>query len=110
VKNGADFSEFPLQRLTVDGVALLQFLDRGRACQSHFVVGGGIGGDHYSLDHGFSATRRGYQLFAGRERVGRRASFGLQIPGRSIRAPANLQLPDIKLFALDMHFAFRLRL
>jgi hypothetical protein len=65
---------------------------------------------HYGLGHGFSETRRGYQVFAGGECVGSRASFDLQITGRSIRGPANLQLPDVKMFALGMHFGIKLRL
>ena len=108
--NGADFGEFPLRRLTVEGVALVPFPSPRRACQSHFVVGGGLGLYHYGLDDDFSTRRKGYQLFAGGECVGTRASFALEITGRSIRGPQNLQLPDLKLFALDMHFAVKLRL
>jgi hypothetical protein len=108
--NGARFGEFPLRRLTFDAVALVPFASPRRSCQSHFVVGAGIGLYHYGLDHDFSATRGGYQVFAGGECVGRRASFGLEIAGRSIRGPANLRFPDIKLFAADMRFGIRLRL
>lgn len=107
--NGARFGEFPLRRLTVDAVALLPFRSSRRACQSHLVFGGGIGLYHYGLDD-FSATRNGYQLFTGGECVGSRASFDLTITGRSIRGPANLQLPDLKLFALGMHFGVKVRL
>lgn len=108
--NGADFGEFPLRRLTFDAVALRPFRSPRRACQSHFVLGGGIGLYHYGLDNNFSETRKGYQVFAGGECVGRRVSIGLEITGRSIRGPANLQLPDMKIFALDMHFALKVRL
>lgn len=108
--NGANSGEFPLRRLTFDAVALRPFPAPGRACQSHFVAGGGIGLYHYGLDHDFSETRPGYQLFAGGECVGSRVSVGLEITGRSLRGPANLQLPDVKMFALDMHFALKLRL
>jgi hypothetical protein len=108
--NGANFGEFPLRRLTVEAVALRPFRGPGQACQSHFMLGGGIGLYHYGLDSDFSATRKGYQLFAGGECVGSRASIGLAITGRSIRGPANRQLPDAKMFALDMHFFLRVRL
>ena len=108
--NGASFGEFPLRRLTVDGVALLPVGSVGRSCQSHFVVGGGTGLYHYGLDHDSSATRGGYQVFAGGECVGSRASFSLEVTGRSIRGPGNLLLPDAKMFALDMRFGIRLRL
>jgi hypothetical protein len=108
--NGARFGEFPLRRLTVDGVVLLPVRSARRACQTHLVGGGGSGLYHYGLDHDFSATRVGYQVFAGAECVGRRASFGLAITGRSIRGPANRQLPDLKLFAADMHFSVKVRL
>ena len=100
--NGARFGEFPLRRLTFDAVALVPFASPGRSCQSHFVVGGGFGLYHYGLDNDFSKTRGGYQVFAGGECVGSRVSIGLEITGRSIRGPANLQLPDLKLFAADM--------
>lgn len=105
-----NFREFPLRRLTVDAVALIPFTGRGRACQSNVVVGGGAGLYHYGLGNGFSATRPGYQLFAGAECVGNRISAGLEFTGRSIRGPANMRLPDTKLFALAMHFTFKIRL
>ena len=108
--NGAEFGGFPLKRLTFDGVLLRPFVGPGRACESHVVVGGGLGLYHYGLGHDASVTRRGYQLFSGAECVGRRGSFALQLTGRSIRGPANLQLPETKTFALDMHIAIRLRL
>jgi hypothetical protein len=108
--NGADFGEFPLRRLTFDAVALVPALRQRFSCRSHFVLGGGIGLYRYDLDRDFSETRRGYQVFVGGECVGRRVSTGLQITGRSIRGPANLQMPDVKLFALDLHLALKLRL
>jgi hypothetical protein len=108
--NGARFGEFPLRRLTFDAVTLVPSFRPRRSCQSHFVVGGGIGLYHYGLDNNFSETRRGYQVFAGGECVGSRVSFALEITGRSIHGPANLQLPDVKMFALDMHFGIKLRL
>jgi hypothetical protein len=108
--NGAEVGAFPLKRLTFDGVLLRPFVGPGRACQSHFVVGGGLGLYHYGLDNDASEVRRGYQLFSGAECVGGRTSFSLQLTGRSIRGPANLHLPDAKVFAFDMHIAFRLRL
>ncbi len=108
--NGARFGEFPWRRFTFDGVVLRPFSSARRACQSHFVAGGGIGLYHYDLGSESSATRRGYQVFAGGECIGRRASFALEITGRSIRGPANLLLPDAELFALDMHLAVKLRL
>jgi hypothetical protein len=108
--NGASFGEFPLRRVTIDAVALMPFPRGRRACQSHFVVGGGIGAYHFGLGNDFSETRRGYQIFAGGECVGRRLSFDLGITGRSIRGPANVRLPDDRVFALDMHFGLKLRL
>jgi hypothetical protein len=108
--NGARFGEFPLRRLTFDAVTLVPSFRPRRSCQSHFVVGGGIGLYHYGLDHDFSETRRGYQVFAGGECVGSRVSIGLEVSGRSIRGPANLKLPDVKMIAIDMHFGIKLRL
>jgi hypothetical protein len=109
--NGARFGEFPLRRLTVDAVALWPFRSPGPSCQSNFVVGGGVGLYHYGLDNDFSATRPGYHALAGAECVGRRrVSFGLELTARSIRGPANLQLPDDKLFGFDMRFGIKLRL
>jgi fluoride ion exporter CrcB/FEX len=108
--NGADFGEFALRRVTIDGVALIPFPRARRPCQSHFVLGGGIGLYNYGLGNEFSETRHGYQLSAGGECVGSRASFGLAMTGRSIRGPANRQLPGAKMFALDMHFGIKLRL
>lgn len=108
--NSADFADFPLRRLTFDGVALVPFRGPGTSCQSNVVVGGGLGLYHYGLDNNFSATRPGYHALAGLECVGNRASFGLELTGRSIRGPANLRLPDDKLFAIDMRFSIKLRL
>jgi hypothetical protein len=108
--NGAEFGEFPLRRLTFDGVVLRPFRGPGTSCQSNVVVGGGIGLYHYGLDHEFSATRPGYHALAGAECVGSRVSIGLEFNARSIRGPANLLLPDDKMFAVDMHFGIKLRL
>lgn len=108
--HSASFAAFPLRRFTFDAVALRAFPSPRRACQSHFIAGAGVGLYHYGLDQDFSATRHGYQVFAGGECVGRRMSFALEITGRPIRGPANLQLPDVTMFAIDMHVAVKLRL
>jgi hypothetical protein len=107
---GARFGEFALRRLTFDGVALMPFRGPGTSCQSNVVLGGGIGLYHYGLDNNSSVTRPGYHALAGLECVGSRLSFGLEITGRSIRGPANLLLPDDKMFAVDMRFGIKLRL
>lgn len=108
--SGAEFGKFPLRRLTVDAVALGPFPGPGPSCQSNFVLGGGIGLYHYGFDSDFSATRPGYHAVAGAECVGSRVSIGLELTARSIRGPANLQLPDHKLFSADMRFGIKLRL
>jgi hypothetical protein len=108
--NGARFGEFPLRRLTFDGVALVPFRGPGTSCQSNVVLGGGIGLYHYGLDSSFAESRPGYHATAGAECVGSRVSIGLEFNARSIRGPANLLLPDDKLFAVDMRFGIKLRL
>jgi hypothetical protein len=108
--NGARFGRFPLRRLTFDAVAFMPLAGPGRSCQRHFVVGGGIGLYHFGLDNDSSQIRRGYQVMAGGECVDRRVSIALEVTGRSIGAPGNLQLPDVKMFAIDMRFGIKLRL
>lgn len=106
--NGARFGSFPLRRVTVEALGLVPFPRIGRACQSHFVIGGGGGLYHFGLDND-STIEPGYQLFAGGECVGSRISAGVQLTGRSIGGPGNAVLPDTKLFSLDMHIFLRVR-